>query len=48
VIATCNRAVYEGGSLPLPDGLRLKRAEFLAALGNREAMTAYVHAPEHG
>jgi len=50
-IAACKRVVYEGGSLPLPDGLRLERAEFLAALGNREAMeamTAYVNALEHG
>jgi enoyl-CoA hydratase len=40
VIAACKRAVYEGGSLPLPDGLRLERAEFLAALRTREAMDA--------
>ena len=39
-IAACKRAVYEGGSLPLPDGLRLERAEFLAALGTPEAQDA--------
>jgi enoyl-CoA hydratase len=44
-VAACKRAVYEGGSLPLADGLRLERAEFLATLGSpaaREAMEAYV------
>jgi enoyl-CoA hydratase len=44
-IAACKRAVYEGGSLPLSQGLRLERAEFLAALGTREAeeaMQAYL------
>jgi enoyl-CoA hydratase len=44
-IGACKRAVYEGGSLPLPAGLRLERAEFLAALGSREAeqaMDAYL------
>ena len=39
-IAAAKRAVYEGGSLPLPAGLRLERAEFLAALGTREAAEA--------
>ena len=39
-IAACKRAVYEGGSLPLPDGLRLERAQFLAALGTPEALEA--------
>jgi enoyl-CoA hydratase len=46
-IAACKRAVYEGGSLPLPAGLRLERAEFLAAIGTqeaREAMEAYLDA----
>jgi enoyl-CoA hydratase/carnithine racemase len=46
-IAACKRAVYEGGSLPLSQGLRLERAEFLAALGTREAeeaMQAYLDA----
>lgn len=48
-IGACKRAVYEGGSLPLPAGLRVERAEFLAALGTREAeeaMEAYVAALE--
>jgi enoyl-CoA hydratase len=39
-IAACKRAVYEGGSLPLPDGLRVERAEFLATLTTREAQDA--------
>lgn len=39
-IAACKRAVYEGGSLSLPAGLRVERAEFLAALGTREAQEA--------
>jgi enoyl-CoA hydratase len=46
-IAACKRAVYEGGSLPLPDGLRLERAELLAALGTHQAqelMQAYLDA----
>jgi enoyl-CoA hydratase len=46
-IAASKRAVYEGGSLPLPAGLRVERAEFLAALGTREAqdaMQAYLDA----
>jgi enoyl-CoA hydratase len=46
-IAACKRAVYEGGSLPLSQGLRLERAEFLAALGTRDAeqaMQAYLDA----
>lgn len=49
-IAACKRAVYEGGSLPLPDGLRAERSEFLAALATREAeqaMQAYVDATEN-
>ena len=48
-VAACKRAVYEGGSLPLADGLRLERAEFLVALGTpeaQEAMAAYVNAFE--
>jgi enoyl-CoA hydratase/carnithine racemase len=48
-IAACKRAVYEGGSLPLSQGLRLERAEFLAALGTREAeeaMQAYLDASD--
>jgi enoyl-CoA hydratase len=39
-VRACKRAVYEGGSLPLPDGLRLERAEFLSALGSPEAVEA--------
>jgi enoyl-CoA hydratase len=48
-VRACKRAVYEGGSLPLPDGLRLERAEFLSALGSPEAveaMRAYLAALE--
>jgi enoyl-CoA hydratase len=48
-VAACKRAVYEGGSLPLADGLREERSEFLAALGTRDAedaMAAYQHALE--
>jgi enoyl-CoA hydratase len=48
-VAACKRAVYEGGSLALPDGLRLERAEFLSALGTPEAIEAmrrYVEALE--
>ena len=44
-VGACKRLVYEGGSLPLADGLRLERAEFLAGLGSaeaEEAMAAYV------
>ena len=44
-VAASKRAVYEGGSMSLADGLRLERAEFLAALGTpeaKEAMAAYV------
>ena len=44
-VGACKRAVYDGGSLPLADGLRLERAEFLATLGTPEAeaaMAAYV------
>src|SRR5919201_292033 len=39
-VAACKRAVYEGGSLPLADGLREERSEFLAALGTRDAEDA--------
>jgi enoyl-CoA hydratase/carnithine racemase len=48
-VRACKRAVYEGGSLPLPDGLRLERAEFLSALASPEAveaMRAYVESLE--
>lgn len=44
-IAACKRAVYLGGSMSLDAGLRLERAEFVAALGTPEAeqaMSAYV------
>jgi enoyl-CoA hydratase len=44
-VAAAKRAVYEGGSLPLPAGLRLESAEFVAALGSADAielMRAYV------
>lgn len=44
-VAACKRAVYEGGSLSLADGLRVERAEFMAALGTPDAlaaMSAYV------
>jgi enoyl-CoA hydratase/carnithine racemase len=46
-IAAVKRAVYLGGALPLRDGLRLERAEFLAAITSEEArraMAAYVEA----
>jgi enoyl-CoA hydratase len=39
-VAACKRAVYEGATMPLADGLRLERAEFLAALGTQEAQDA--------
>jgi enoyl-CoA hydratase/carnithine racemase len=48
-VAACKRAVYEGGSLPLADGLRLERSEFAAALGTsdaEDAMAAYQHGLE--
>ena len=48
-IAACKRAVYEGGSMPLADGLRLERAEFLSALGtaeSKQAMRDYLEATE--
>jgi enoyl-CoA hydratase/carnithine racemase len=48
-VGAAKRAVYEGGSLPLADGLRRERAEFLATLGSREAdaaMAAYLEAFE--
>jgi enoyl-CoA hydratase/carnithine racemase len=41
-IAGVKRAVYLGGALPLPAGLRLERAEFLAAAGTPEAEAAMV------
>jgi enoyl-CoA hydratase len=48
-VAACKRAVYDGGSMPLEDGLRLERAEFMSALVSaeaRDAMRAYVEATE--
>src|SRR4051794_8494593 len=48
-VGACKRAVYEGGSMPLADGMRLERAEFLSTLGSPEAvaaMQAYVDALE--
>ena len=48
-IAAVKRAVYEGGSMSLADGLRFERAQFLAAIGSDEAeaaMAAYVEATE--
>lgn len=39
-IAAAKRAVYEGGSLSLADGLRLERAEFIAGLATDEAKAA--------
>jgi enoyl-CoA hydratase/carnithine racemase len=44
-VAAAKRAVYDGGSAPLPTGLRLERAEFIAALASEEAsalMSAYI------
>ena len=44
-VAASKRCVYEGAAMPLADGLRLERAEFLAALGTddaKDAMAAYV------
>ena len=48
-IAAVKRSVYEGGSLPLGDGLRLERAQFMSAIGSPDAeaaMAAYVDATE--
>jgi enoyl-CoA hydratase/carnithine racemase len=48
-VAAAKRAVYEGGSLPLAEGLRAERAEFMATLGTPDAvaaMRAYVDAME--
>jgi enoyl-CoA hydratase len=44
-VAAAKRAVYEGGSLPLPSGLRFEAAQFVstaAAPESIEAMQAYV------
>lgn len=43
--AAVKRAIYEGGSLPLPAGIRVEQVEFMAAVGTpeaRSAMRAYV------
>jgi enoyl-CoA hydratase len=48
-VAACKRAVYEGGSMPLADGLRVERTEFMATLASPDAvaaMQAYVDALE--
>jgi enoyl-CoA hydratase len=48
-VAACKRAVYEGGSMALADGLRLERAAFMSTLASPEAvaaMRAYVEATE--
>jgi enoyl-CoA hydratase len=48
-VAAVKRAVYRGGALPLGAGLRLERAEFMAALVTsdaEEAMARYVEATE--
>ena len=39
-IGACKRAVYEGGSRPLVDGLRLEASEFVTALSTPEALNA--------
>ncbi len=39
-VAACKRAVYEGGSLGLADGLRVEQSEFLATLGTPDAEAA--------
>jgi enoyl-CoA hydratase len=44
-IAACKRAIYEGGSLPLSDGLRLEASQFMATItapAAIRAMEAYV------
>ena len=46
-VAACKRAVYEGGSLPLADGLRLERGEFLATLGTPDAEAAMASYQRH-
>ncbi len=48
-VAASKRAVYLGGALSLPDGLRTEQAEFLSTLGTedaRVAMRAYVEGTE--
>ena len=48
-VAATKRAVYDGGSMTLADGMRVERAEFMATLPTPEAvaaMQAYVDATE--
>lgn len=48
-VAAIKRAVYFGGSMPLPDGLHLERAEFLATAlseAGQELMLRYMDATE--
>jgi enoyl-CoA hydratase len=48
-LAAVKRSIYDGGSLPLGQGLRHERAQFLSAIGSPEAedaMAAYVEATE--
>jgi enoyl-CoA hydratase len=48
-VGAIKRAIYDGGSMPLADGLRVERAEFMATLATPEAiaaMQAYVDATE--
>jgi len=51
-VSVIKRAVLEGGSLPLQDGLEREQAGFLAMLGTqgaKDAMKAYVeHTTQHG
>jgi enoyl-CoA hydratase len=39
-IAAAKRAIYQGGSLPLPDGLRFEAGQFLATITSEEALEA--------
>ena len=39
-IGAVKRAVYEGGSRPLIEGLRVEASEFVAALSTPEAVSA--------
>jgi enoyl-CoA hydratase len=51
-VAALKKAVYEGASRPLPEGLHVERGEFLSVASTdaaRRAMTAYVaEVEEHG
>jgi enoyl-CoA hydratase/carnithine racemase len=46
-VAACKRAVYEGGALPLADGLRLERSEFIATVGTADAEAAMASYQRH-